>query len=351
MKLRRKGAEIHYEVFGKGPAIVFAHGLGGNHLSWWQQVAHFADHRARVIDPVSRRLLVPERETEVDQEAVVAANAAAAGPMSQAAKDQEVLAAQELVAQRRASLTERELDTEGAPDARDDLRPFLVQELGACRHAQALGRAMIDEHADAAPNGDEPVFLEGLIGLGDRQRIGALIGGEGADGSRLVAFSLHRRAGRRPGRSGCPGGWRFRACLGSLCGRCPGGRGVAYRGAARTLSPRPPLPRKRGKGGEHQAWSRARSAPLPPLAGGGAGGGGDYARQRGSQTVPKASHRARFPKSWAEGDPRASDGAAPLLRPECAGHDGPGGLRRPPPGLAASLLRLLLPFDGHERGL
>ncbi|HVJ10020.1 MAG TPA: alpha/beta hydrolase, partial [Burkholderiales bacterium] len=42
MKLRRGGAEIHYEVFGKGPAIVFAHGLGGNHLSWWQQVAHFA---------------------------------------------------------------------------------------------------------------------------------------------------------------------------------------------------------------------------------------------------------------------------------------------------------------------
>lgn len=42
MKLRRNGAEIHYEVFGKGPALVFAHGLGGNHLSWWQQVAHFA---------------------------------------------------------------------------------------------------------------------------------------------------------------------------------------------------------------------------------------------------------------------------------------------------------------------
>jgi 3-oxoadipate enol-lactonase len=29
-------------VTGAGPAIVFAHGLGGNHLSWWQQVPHFA---------------------------------------------------------------------------------------------------------------------------------------------------------------------------------------------------------------------------------------------------------------------------------------------------------------------
>jgi pimeloyl-ACP methyl ester carboxylesterase len=49
MKLRRGGAEIHYEVYGKGPAVVFAHGLGGNHLSWWQQVAHFAPSRTCVV--------------------------------------------------------------------------------------------------------------------------------------------------------------------------------------------------------------------------------------------------------------------------------------------------------------
>ena len=28
---------------GAGPFLVFAHGLGGNHLSWWQQVPHFRD--------------------------------------------------------------------------------------------------------------------------------------------------------------------------------------------------------------------------------------------------------------------------------------------------------------------
>jgi len=27
---------------GEGPAIVFAHGLGGNQMSWWQQLAHFS---------------------------------------------------------------------------------------------------------------------------------------------------------------------------------------------------------------------------------------------------------------------------------------------------------------------
>ena len=42
--LERPDCKIHYEVSGTGPAIVFAHGLGGNHLSWFQQVAHFANH-------------------------------------------------------------------------------------------------------------------------------------------------------------------------------------------------------------------------------------------------------------------------------------------------------------------
>jgi len=41
--LERPDCSIHYEVMGDGPAIVFAHGLGGNHMSWFQQVAHFAD--------------------------------------------------------------------------------------------------------------------------------------------------------------------------------------------------------------------------------------------------------------------------------------------------------------------
>jgi len=41
-KLERPDCRIHFEVTGSGPAIVFAHGLGGNQLSWWQQVAHFA---------------------------------------------------------------------------------------------------------------------------------------------------------------------------------------------------------------------------------------------------------------------------------------------------------------------
>src|SRR5579863_492139 len=29
---------LYYEVHGSGPAVVLAHGAGGTHMSWWQQV-------------------------------------------------------------------------------------------------------------------------------------------------------------------------------------------------------------------------------------------------------------------------------------------------------------------------
>src|SRR5262249_21176367 len=38
------GIELYYELHGDGPAVVFCHGAGGNHLSWWQQVPVFAKH-------------------------------------------------------------------------------------------------------------------------------------------------------------------------------------------------------------------------------------------------------------------------------------------------------------------
>lgn len=40
--LQRPFGRLHYEVTGDGPPLLFAHGLGGNQMSWWQQVAHFA---------------------------------------------------------------------------------------------------------------------------------------------------------------------------------------------------------------------------------------------------------------------------------------------------------------------
>jgi 3-oxoadipate enol-lactonase len=35
---RINGIDLYYEVHGEGPALVLAHGGGGSHLSWWQNV-------------------------------------------------------------------------------------------------------------------------------------------------------------------------------------------------------------------------------------------------------------------------------------------------------------------------
>jgi 3-oxoadipate enol-lactonase len=51
--LERPGARIYYEThghrLGTAPALVFAHGAGGNHLSWWQQVPHFRGRYSCVV--------------------------------------------------------------------------------------------------------------------------------------------------------------------------------------------------------------------------------------------------------------------------------------------------------------
>jgi 3-oxoadipate enol-lactonase len=41
--LDRPDCRLYFEAEGTGPVLVFARGLGGNHLSWWQQVPHFRD--------------------------------------------------------------------------------------------------------------------------------------------------------------------------------------------------------------------------------------------------------------------------------------------------------------------
>jgi len=41
---RINGIEFYYETHGEGPALVLAHGGGGNHMSWWQQVPVLSKH-------------------------------------------------------------------------------------------------------------------------------------------------------------------------------------------------------------------------------------------------------------------------------------------------------------------
>ena len=47
------GIDLYYESHGSdsAPTIVFAHGRGGNHMSWWQQVAAFSgEYRCITFD-------------------------------------------------------------------------------------------------------------------------------------------------------------------------------------------------------------------------------------------------------------------------------------------------------------
>ena len=41
--VERSGMRIYFEATGSGPPVVFAHGLSGNFLTWWQQVPYLCD--------------------------------------------------------------------------------------------------------------------------------------------------------------------------------------------------------------------------------------------------------------------------------------------------------------------
>ena len=61
-------ARIYYESYGSGPALIFAHGAGGNASSWWQQVPHYVD-RYHVITFDHRgfgRSTCPDDELDFD---------------------------------------------------------------------------------------------------------------------------------------------------------------------------------------------------------------------------------------------------------------------------------------------
>lgn len=61
-------ASIYYESVGRGPPLMFAHGGGGNALSWWQQTAFFgASYRCITFDhPGFRHSMWEKPESDPD---------------------------------------------------------------------------------------------------------------------------------------------------------------------------------------------------------------------------------------------------------------------------------------------
>ena len=82
--VRNGETSIYFETYGEPgkPALVFAHGAGGNAASWWQQVPAFsAEHHVVVFDHrgFGRSVCPPERQNAIHFEADVVAVMDAAG--------------------------------------------------------------------------------------------------------------------------------------------------------------------------------------------------------------------------------------------------------------------------------
>jgi len=108
-----------------------------------EAIARRESEQARIaaeeeIAIANRELQLKQAEIQAETDAALA-NAAAAGPLAQAAKDQDVIVAQELVAARRAELKERELDTEIRRPA--DAARYAVEQQAAAQKSREIAEA------------------------------------------------------------------------------------------------------------------------------------------------------------------------------------------------------------------
>lgn len=46
---RINGIDLYYEIHGEGPAVLLSHGVGSNHLHWWQQVPEFRKRYKTIV--------------------------------------------------------------------------------------------------------------------------------------------------------------------------------------------------------------------------------------------------------------------------------------------------------------
>lgn len=141
------------------------------------------------IAVANRALALRQAEIQAQTDAA-AADAAAAGPLAQAAKDQDVLTAQEQVATRRAALKDRELDTEIRKPA--DARRYAVEVEAEAERNAAIARA----EAEA-----QQLRLQGEAQRSQREQLAEAVRAEGqatADATRAAgeaeASAMARKA-------------------------------------------------------------------------------------------------------------------------------------------------------------
>jgi flotillin len=142
------------------------------------------------IAVANRTLALKQAEIQAETEAAVA-QAAAAGPLAQAARDQEVLAEQEKVAVRTASLKERQLDTEVRKPA-DAQRYKLEQEAEALKNA-AVFKADAERQATIAA-AQATAEQQRLFGEGERNRRTAIAEADAIEGAKTGEAEKARRS-------------------------------------------------------------------------------------------------------------------------------------------------------------
>ncbi|MDQ3537929.1 MAG: SPFH domain-containing protein [Actinomycetota bacterium] len=177
--------------------------LGRPEAARVEKEAAIAEARAR--QSAEQERLLAEEQIAIGQRALdlkkaeilsetdaASARAAAAGPLAQAARDQEVLAEKEKVAQRNAALKDRQLDTEVRKPA-DAERYRVEQEAEAAKNA-AIFSAEADKQTTIAGAQAEAEQAR-LSGEGERSRRAALAAAEEVEGkARGSAEKLRREA-------------------------------------------------------------------------------------------------------------------------------------------------------------
>lgn len=143
------------------------------------------------IAVANRQLSLKQAEISAEIDAAKA-EAAAAGPLAQAAQDQRILTEQEKVAERNAALKERQLDTEVRKPADAD-RYRTEQQAEADKNA-AIAKADADRQAAIAA-AQAAAERDRLTGEGERARRTALAEAEAIEGAkRGEAEKLRRQA-------------------------------------------------------------------------------------------------------------------------------------------------------------
>lgn len=175
--------------------------LGRPEAAKVQQFAAVAEAAARQEAEQARidaqqQIAVRERELMLKQAEIRAetdaanAQAAAAGPLAQADRDQAILAEQEKVAVRQAALKERELDTEVRKPA-DAARYQIETEAEARKNAEIFEAEARKAAAIAAAEADAEKAR--LVGVGEKSRRTALAEAEAIEGARRGEAEKARR--------------------------------------------------------------------------------------------------------------------------------------------------------------